>query len=304
MRVQLPGVGRSVDSIVVEAFKVLDCAPWGGQSAMGWSKQSDFLRCPYRYYLKHVRGVGPLVVGDTGPALDIGSIVHLLLAARYSAMLPDHRYPGWRPNPPDPFVLLRTLESCGLPLSISQEVERLYEGYAEKYGADLIVPMAVEFGVGNPAFHTSRYDLVFYVEDGIHDGFWIGEHKTMSSATDIETFRFNGEVLGEMLSWRLSGLDTYFGGPLNGVCINALVKTKSVPRYQRLWIPVNWAMIDHYAGQREQWVAREAACVQSAVWPQSLAGCNIRYSKCRFWEHCSTDDESQLVSIERRPINA
>jgi len=298
--VQLPSVGRSLDSIVAEVFKTFGCEPWGGASQNGWSKQSDFLRCPYRYYLKHVKGAGPAAVGDVSPALDIGSVCHLLLAARYAAALPDDRYPGWRPVVIEPMALLRALEAAGLPLSISSECERLYDGYAERWGNETLVPVAVEMPVGMPSLHTSRYDLVFFVEDGLHDGLWIGEHKTMSSGTDIEDFRFDGEVLGEMLSWQLSSLTEFFGAHLNGVCINALVKAKSAPRYQRLWITVPDQLVDTYATNRGHWAQQELYYQSRNLWPKSLFGCKSKYSKCRFWEHCRTLDDSKLVPLAPR----
>jgi hypothetical protein len=302
VRIQLPGVGRSIDSIVLEAFKVLGCEPWGGASKAGWSKQADFLRCPYRAWLKHVRGVGPLIVGDASPALDIGSVCHLMLAARYAAMLPDARYPGWRERCPSPEAVLAAMVVAGLPTVISSEVERLYDGYAEKWGAEDIAPVAVEMPVGLAARHTSRYDLVFYIEDGVHDGLWVGEHKTMSSATDIDEFTYDGEVLGEMLSWRLSDLDQYFGAPLNGVCINALVKASKLPRYQRKWIPVNWRLVEEYEKQRIWWIKQELYCKEKNFWPKNLFGCKSRYHRCRFWEHCRTMDDAQLIALPPRGV--
>lgn len=293
----MSGVGKSLDAIVAEAFRALGCAPWGGQSENGWSKASDFLRCPYRYYLKHIRGVGPLIAGETGRALDIGASIHLLLAARYAALLPDDRYPGWRAVVPTPEAVLAALVTAGLPLDISNEVERLYDGYAEKYGTETITPVAVEMPAGSAKCHTSRYDLVFYVEDGIHDGLWVGEHKTMSSSTDIDEFRLNGEVIGEMLSWSLSDLDNFFGAPLNGVCINGIVKAKSVPRYPRIWISRSEGLIEEYARNRMYWIQRIVDCMEQKRWPKSLQGCFGRYgNRCRFWEHCLSQDDSQLVA--------
>jgi hypothetical protein len=299
--IQLPGVGRSIDSIIAEACRSLGIEPWGGQSENGWSKQSDMLRCPYRFYLKHIRGVGPVAVGTgAGPSLEIGSVVHLLLAARYAALLPDDRYPGWRATTIDPTALLRALEVAGLPLTVSAEVERLYDGYAEKYGAEAIQPVAVEMPAGVATRHTSRFDMVFFIEDGIHDGLWIGEHKTMSSATDIEDFRLDGEVMGEMLSWEISNLSEFFGAPLNGVCVNALVKAAKVPRYQRLWIRYNEADIAKYTANRVLWIKQELFYRKENVWPKSFYGCKAGFRHCRFWEHCRTQDESKLVPLPPR----
>ena len=299
MLVKLPGIGRSIDSLVTEACASLGIEPWGGPSENGWSKHADFLRCPYRYYLKHVKGMGPLHVGDPGSALDIGSFTHLMLAAHYARMLPDERYPGWRANSPEPLVLLAALKKAGLSLSIAADVERLYEGYAEYYGNETIQPVAVEMPAGLRGTHTSRFDLVFYVEDGLHDGLWIGEHKTASPAADLDDFRYNGEILGEMLSFQLSGLQDFFGQRLNGVCINALVKSKT-PRYQRLWLTFPDQLINDFASTRGEWAQREIDCVRRNKWPRSMFGCVAYFRKCRFWEHCRTQDDALLVSLPPR----
>ena len=260
MLIQLPGIGRSIDSIIVEACTKLGIERWGGQSEDGWSRHGDFLRCPYRYYLKHVRGVGPLVVGESAMGLDVGSCEHLLLAAHYARLLPDDGYPGWRENCPTPTAVLQAMIAAGLPMQIASEVERLYDGYVEHYANETIIPLAVEMPAGLPGTHTSRYDLVFYVEDGVHDGLWICDHKTASPKKDLEEYRFDGEILGEVFSWELADLQDFFHARLNGVCINALVKVKGVPRYQRLWLTFPQQIINAYGSDRGWWAQQIMAC--------------------------------------------
>jgi hypothetical protein len=299
--VQVIGLGHTVDAIIREACSSLGIEPWGGPSEDGWSKHADFLRCPYRFYLKHVAGMGPLVVGEGpgGDALDVGSCVHLLLACHYARMLPDERYPGFRPNCPDPETLLKAMIDAHLPLATASEVERLYGGYAEHYASETIEPMAVEMGVGVVGAHTARYDLVFYIEDGLHDGLWVGEHKTASPSTDLEEFRYDGEVLGEMFAARLQSPIDIFGMPLNGVCINALVKAKGLPRYQRLWITFPQSLINEFGTNRGYWGQQMLACEKRNLWPKNLYGCRSRYRRCRFWEHCRTQDPTRLVKLEK-----
>jgi hypothetical protein len=253
--------------------------------------------------LKHVRGVVPLVVGEEGPALDIGSCVHLILACHYARLLPDDRYPGYRANCPQPQVLLEALKTAGLPLTVAVEVERLYDGYAEHYANEALTPVAVEMPVGVVGVHTSRYDLVSYVEDGLHDGLWINEHKTASPQSDLDEFRFDGEVLGEMLSAELTDLEAIFGMNVQGVCVNALVKPdkrskSSLPRYQRLWLTFPPSLIAEYRKDRLWWNRLRITCMETGVWPKSMQGCRSRYSKCRFWDHCRLQDEGQLKEGE------
>jgi hypothetical protein len=299
--IQLPGLGRSVDAIIRDACASLGIEPWGGASEDGWSKRSDFLRCPYRYYLKHVRGVGPLAVTADTEALDIGACVHLLLAAYYARMLPDERYPGWRMNPPDPQALLQALIAARLPRSIAADVEQLFDGYVEQYANDVLQPVAVEMPGGLVGTHTSRYDLVFWIEDGMHDGLWIGEHKTASPSSDLDDFRFHGEVLGLMSSNELVNLQDVFGVKLNGVCINALVKPrpKQAPRYQRLWLTFPYALISEYGSDRGCWSGWLQTCQDRNRWPKSLQGCKSYNRRCRFWEHCRTQDAGQLKPVEK-----
>jgi hypothetical protein len=296
--ISLPGIGRSIDSIVVEACTKLGIERWGGQSEDGWSRHSDFLRCPYRYYLKHVRGVGPLVVGEAAKGLDVGTCMHLLLAAHYARQLPDERYPGWQPNMPTPQALLQAMITAGLPMQIASDVEWLFDGYVEYYGSENITPMAIEMPIGMPGVHTSRLDLVFFIEDGTHDGLWICDHKNVSPKKDLEEYRFDGEILGEVFSWQLSGLNDFFDARLNGVCINAVVKSKP-PRFQRLWCTFPDPLINVYANDRAWWAKQIVACQASSTWPKSMYGCHSYFRACRFWEHCRTQDEGRLIPLEQ-----
>lgn len=299
MKIQLPGGGRSVDAIIAEAFASFGCKPLGGQSGTGWSKQSDFQRCPRRYQLKHELGATPLVVGEVAPSLDIGAVGHVLLAVHYAAMMPDDRYPGWQPNLPEPHALLEAMLAAGLPGEIYMVVQQCLDGYLERWAGEDIRPMAVEYSAGDAKFHTSRFDLVCYTEEGLHPGLWIGEHKFLKRGTDLEEYRLHGEILGEMLSWQLSGLDDFFGLPLAGVCLNVIFKpTKTLlPTFQRLWLPVPPPEhIQRYATDRVFWLKLLMECKQrfgSAPWPRALLGCK-KYKLCRYFEHCRSLDAGQL----------
>jgi hypothetical protein len=296
VRVQAPGLGPSVETIIRTACMSLGLEPWGGPSEDGWSKHRDFLRCPYRYYLKHVRRVGPLVVAVTAPGLDVGSVSHLILACHYARKLPDDRYPGFRVNCPEPLQLLEALKDAGLPMQIAMEAERLYEGYVEKY-VDDFTPVAVEMSHGVIGIHTCRYDVVGYIEDGLHDGLWIVEHKNLSERADVEDYRFDGEVLGEVYAEQLRHVDDIFGMRPNGACLNALIKAK-IPRYQRLWLSFPPSILNEYADNRGRWGQQIVECTRRGVWPKNLYGCKSSFRRCRFWDHCRSQDESQLVLTE------
>jgi hypothetical protein len=232
-------------------------------------------------------------VGESSPAQDIGSIGHVLLAAYYAARLSDKRYPGFRANCPKVDQLIDVLNAVGADPIAMQTVNHIWDGYVDQWGEDGFVPMAVEMSVGEPTFHTSRYDLVAYVEDSIHDGFWIVEHKWLSPQADLELYRFDGEILGECLSWRLSQLDNVFG-PLSGVCVNILLKGR-VPAYRRMWLPVDWTQVDRFADDRAFWNARMRDLALSKNYPRSNSGCMTRFDRCAFWDHCSTLSDSFLT---------
>lgn len=299
MKIQLPGAGKSVDAIIAEAFRSLGCEPMGGASETGWSKQSDFQRCPRRYQLKHELGAAPLLVGEVAPGLDIGAVGHALLATHYVAMLLDDRYPGFRPNPPEPFALLQAMTDAGLPMEIYALADRCLSGYLEFWANEDVRPMAVEMQAGDAQFHTSRFDAVFYTEEGLHPGLWVGEHKFLKAGTDLEEYRMHGEVLGEVLSWQLSKLDEFFGMPLAGVCLNVIFKpTKTLPpRFQRLWLSPPPEVIKRYATDRVYWLRQLMECKQrfgENVWPKALFGCK-KYRLCRYFAHCRDLDDSQLI---------
>jgi hypothetical protein len=292
VRIQLPS-SKSTEQVLQDAFALLQCEKWGGPSVNGWSHLQDYLRCPYRYMLKHVARVRATTVADSSTAQDVGVFSHAISAAHYARQLPDERYPGWRANCPTPTQLLEALEQSGAEAWALAEATRLWDGYVDHWGDDGFMPMAVEMPVGDPDLHTSRYDLVVYVEDNIHDGFWIGEHKFLSPASDLENYNLDGEILGECLSWRLSNLDDVFG-PLEGVCVNVVLKSKA-PSYRRLWLPVDWNRVRDYELNRRQWNKERAARVESGVFPRSLYGCTARFDRCLFWDHCSTLSPAFLV---------
>jgi hypothetical protein len=297
VRIQLPS-SKSVEQVLRDAFALLKCEGWGGASENGWSHLQDYLRCPYRYYLKRIAKVGATTVADSSESQDIGVFGHVILAAHYARQLPDKRYPGWRANCPTPAQMIEALGSCGAESWALSEATRLWDGYVDHWGEDGFIPMAVEMPVGQLDLHTSRYDLVVYVQDGIHDGFWVGEHKFLSPSSDLENYNLDGEILGECLSWRLSNLDDVFG-PLQGVCVNVCLKSKA-PNYRRLWLPVDWDRVLDYELNRRRWNKERAARVESGVFPRSFYGCTARFDRCLFWDHCSTLSPSFLVRKEDR----
>ena len=310
--VTLPTGLKGSNEVIKAAFALLKCEPLGGVSVSGWSKTSDFLRCEYRYYLKHIRQVRASLVADSSKNQDVGSFAHALLALHYAAMLPAPydsgdgqliSYPGYRNPCPTPEEFLAALRASGVEIEAFHLAKQLWEGYTDFWGEEGFQPIGVEMSAGDPEQHTSRYDLLALVRDplGIHDGLWIVEHKTASSKTDVELWKYDGEIMGEMLSWRLSQLSEVFGEPLRGVCINVLWKpplSRGRAPYSRLWIPVNWDLVDDFAKHRRWRQSEILTCAKLNHWPRRHYGCVARYDKCPFWDHCSSLSDSFLVPIE------
>lgn len=304
----IPQRPRSSEDVIRDAFAALGCERWGGPSVNGWSRQDEFLRCPYRYWLKHERGLTPRsLLVDSSTGQDVGSYTHVFLAAHYASMLPPpvdlgggqvQIYPGWRKRIPTIDELSDAFLNAGADATALQITHALWEAYLDQWCEDHWQPVAVEMPAGNPAVHTSRYDLVFFVEDGIHDGLWIGEHKTAHPSTDFEQWEMHGETLGEVFSWELSKLDELFGDKLRGVCINLLIKTK-VPTYRRLWYPVNERLVREFVRSRFHWAKMEDVYRKSGVWPKSLHGCLEKFNRCGYWDHCTTLNDDLLAPIER-----
>jgi len=311
--VRLPDPLKSADAVLHDAFALLGCERLGGASVSGWSRQSDLLRCPYRYFLKHERHLAPTTLAASSKGQDTGSFIHAFLAAHYARLLPPPfdpgdgqliAYPGWHENSPTPDQLRDACLECGAEVEALMMASRLWENYLDYWGDDNWIPVAVEMPAGDPALHTSRYDLVFFVEDGLHDGLWIGEHKSSKSSPDLEQWDLDGEVLGEMLSWQLSDLDSRFGAKLNGVCINVLIKTK-VPSYFRIWKPVDDQLVREFHRTRLHWSRIEEVYRKSGVWPKSLYGCKSKYDvvtgqRCGYWDHCLSLSDQFLTPMPEK----
>lgn len=298
-RIVLGAGWKSSEAVLEEAFAALGCERWGGASENGWSKLSDFLRCPYRYQLKHVKQLVPAaLVQEASSAQQIGSYAHAALAAYYASLLPDDRYPGFRLGCPSPEALLAALDLAGADPMALQQARDVWAGYIDHWGTDGWAPMAVEMPAGDALLHTCRYDLIVSIEDGLHDGVWAVDHKVLSLKADIDLYQLNGEILGEALAWQLLGLDEVFG-PLAGVCINVLFKgkpPKGMQPYYRRYFAFDEDLIRDFGSNRMFWQAQIAAYQKMGRFPKSHYGCVAHFDdKCFYWDHCSTLSTAMLA---------
>ncbi len=301
IHVQTPGA-RPMNDVLPEAFRALGCEPLGGPSTDGWSKMNDFLRCPYRYYLRHQQNaiIKPDALIRAAPAPEVGGLVHACLALHYCRLLPEG-YPGWRKDPPSPLDLLDEVQKRGAELAYVQEARRLYYGYSEHYGAEGpeygFEPVAVEMGAGIEGIHTCRYDMLAWNQGAL----WIYEHKTAHAETAdvLEGWWLDGEILGEVYGFQLSKLDEVFMGKLVGVVINLLFKT-TPPKFRRLEIVFPQKIIDSFAADRQHWGQQREHYRRKGHWPRSLQGCMSRYDMCQYWAHCR-DEDASLLQIREVP---
>ncbi len=164
-------------------------------------------------------------------------------------------------------------------------------GYFNRYNnpsTEGIQPLAIELGAGVEGIHTCRYDMLA----SINGGTWIVEHKTASreSRDVIESWWNDGEIIGEVYGYKLSGLEKVYG-PLVGVLVNIVIKTKE-PKFRRVEVVIPDSLVDRYARDRQYWAVARDTARQTANWPRKLQGCISRYDTCTFWDHCRNADET------------
>lgn len=295
MRVQVetPGALRA-DVVIARALSKFGCRVPGGASTDGWSGIAELQRCAYRYYLKHELKAVPLSVPVAAGPLEIGTYVHVLLAAHYHRTLPKG-YPGWQKGMPGPMELMEAIEEEQIDVATFDVARRLIYGYLERYGInDDIEPVAIEYEAGIPGIHTCRYDAIVWKDDAL----WVLEHKTLSPRVDaMEGWWLDGEIVGEVYAWKLSGLEKTFGAPLTGVIINGLIKSKN-PEYRRMEVVIPEKVVESYARDRQFWSGQRDTFRKRGHWPKSLWGCRSIYDQCYFWAHCR-DEDSNLIQIRK-----
>lgn len=273
---------KPMELAVREAFDGFGIPQMGGASADGWSKLADFQRCPYRYNLLHEEQVE--IPGSAAAPLEIGILYHAALACHYLRLLPVG-YPGYVPfeRVPSPLAFIEAVEARGPEILYVAEARRLVMGYLEFWPLGDVQPVAIEYAAGREGVHTCRFDLVGWYDDEL----WVFEHKTAARETPelMDAWFLDGEVLGEMYGWEISGLDRLFG-QLAGVVINIAFKSRP-PRYRRLQVVVPEAVKRAYRRDRAHFNNERRRMRASGYWPRKLQGCLSRYGDlCALFPHC------------------
>lgn len=292
---------KPIEQCIDEAFASFGVPKLGGASSDGWSKISDFQRCPYRYWALHEKPKDELVtIGEKSVNLELGALYHAMLACHYQGSIE-----GPTPSYPTALELVHRVESFGGNKDICNEATRLYMAYWQHYGNphdEGLKPLAVELGAGTEGIHTCRLDLLAERQGGI----WIVEHKTASRETRevLEGWWLDGEIIGEVYGYKLSGLEKIYG-PLVGVCVNVCIKTKE-PKFRRIDVVVPDSLLARYVQDRGFWtVEREAMKIHAlgvggnAAFPRKLQGCIGRYDTCSLWDHCRDADATDSERLTR-----
>lgn len=310
---------KSIEECIALAYASFNVPPLGGASEDGWSKMSDFQRCPYRYYKNHVEEKNPALVqiAEKPVNLELGALFHACLACHYIGSI-KRKYIQFEKREyveyPTALELLNRVLALGGNPDIVAEVERLYLAYFNHYGNphnEGIQPLAIELPAGKPGVHTCRFDMLSY-HGGNTNGVWIDEHKTASRETRdvLEGWWLDGEIIGEVYGYKLSGLEKVYG-PLIGVSVNVVIKTKE-PKFRRVEVVVPDSLLERYIDDREYWgsvradLTARSKTYGSTSFPRKLQGCIGRYGTCELWDHCrdaDATDSGRLMSLLQASID-
>lgn len=301
---------ESIQQCIDKTYASYNVPSLGGASVDGWSKISDYMRCPYRYWALHgqpTQLIDALIpLGPKPVALELGALFHALLACHYIGSVPGAANAISYPEYPTAFEFIERMRTLGADESILTEAQRLYIAYYNHYGNshdDGLQPVAIELAAGLEKIHTCRFDMLAYDKAG---GLWIVEHKTASreSRDVLESWWLDGEIIGEVYGYELSGLAKQFG-LLVGVLVNIVIKT-TVPKFRRVEVVIPPDLLARYASDRTYWGQARELNKLAQHWPRKLQGCISRYDTCSLWDHCrdaETTDSGRMMNLLQRSID-
>jgi intein/homing endonuclease len=179
VQVQPPADTISMDKAIEAVFEEYGLPKLGGASGRGWSWYSTMQKCWHLYRRKFIDG-DRYKPGIAGPALEVGVLLHALLAVYYSQWITE----GY---PLSPLALHDGVMKMGaLPDRIAN-AWRLMEAYEIRYEQDYFRPLAVEEWAADPVTGNScRYDAIVEVTEpplGMSPGVYICEHKCQVGET-------------------------------------------------------------------------------------------------------------------------
>jgi hypothetical protein len=278
----------------------------GGPSEWGNSRWKDFIQCPWKYYIKHVKGLSVAVnhprYVDLMKNLWVGGLYHECRARYYIENLKHFDSRGER--------ISETLqpeidEACSHAMfdivdkaaeiqpTVATEARRILMGWMTLSGpgtrgddrnSTMYVENLLETSVdGFP--YTCRIDRVLW--DDALGGAIIQEHKTASWYSDslLAAYRTDPQILGQIYLWENSELAKVHG-PLVAFEVDIAIKTKQ-REYHKERVPVNREAVRDWARcMRSEWALLQG-CLATDVWPRRRANCFLWARACELQESCT-----------------
>jgi hypothetical protein len=287
------------DTININWNEVIEKAPsWetvlpknrrlGGPTANGNSKWADFNRCPYRYYLKHVKGLDSTGLSD---ALELGGALHEAIAVYYEDGLPAA------------FELLVAIQA--VTPAIGCETRRLFESWIKFYGPGaprdlqhLTTAVELEVSQENPFPYSARIDHVITKTDGV----WIVEHKTSAAryVDLVKSYQMDAQLIGQVYLWNKSPhAKTY--GKCVGVAVDMIVKTKEVSCF---WeeISIGKDLTTAFEKDMNHITFERDMCQRFGHWPKKRHNCSKYNKLCIFFDYCRTGGKDKTGLAKKSKV--
>lgn len=278
---------------------------------IAWDSTSlgTFKECPYKYYLKIVRGFVPK---RESHHLRFGIAYHKGIETYHKA-----RAEGKDHENATHYMVLQSLEFSGerndegvfspwetdMPEKSRPALIRALIWYVDHYKDDhaktLIRPD------GKPAVEVSfRFDLGFkdYLLSGhldrvaeFNDGLWINDIKTTKSTLSSNYFK-QYSPHNQMSLYSCAG-EVVFHRPISGVIIDATQLAVTFARFQRGFVPRTPGILSEWLDDTKAWISKAEACVDKMTWPMNDTACN-NYGGCTFRGVCSKDPSVRQTFLE------
>lgn len=191
---------------------------------------------------------------------------------------------------------------CTLPtrpaMRVILEAERLFDAYTEFYGrgGEDVTPLAIEWSATHgPTGYTCRYDAI--VKAGANDplfpkdAVFVLERKSAAwmSLKATDGWWLDGQVLGQLMTWKSSGCEKMFG-PLAGIVIDIVTKEKTV-KPRRIRISPELPTVKAHE-RIIRWTQAQIATWAAAKYhPQNWASCwnqtESEKGQCGLWNECA-----------------
>jgi hypothetical protein len=251
----------------------------GGASAWGNSKWGDFVRCPQKFYLAHIKRLKPVALSE---ALELGGALHEVIAWYYTKSLEE----AW--------ALVARIEAA-TPV-IGSEVRRLFTQWLRFYGPgqprdmrSKTIAIELELGQTTPFNYTTRIDQVIVDE---HGDVWIVEHKTSSGryADLIEGYKMDPQFLGQKYLWDKSPMARKYGRA-KGLLVDLIVKTKSVDCYFEV-VAVENSLTKIWERDMLHIALEHSICSSTGSWPRKRHSC-WKYKLCEYFQYCLSNGKNR-----------